>query len=521
MAVPERGSQAERGRLASVPGGEIVALSALYESTQAIGIRASLEETLEEVLNQAEHLIGFEHAALMLYDEYSDTLRVAALRGYGGQREALLRSVHSSNEGLSGWAVQSGKAVRVGDVRVDPRYRKGLPRARSNMAVPLVVGRQVAGVINVESERKHAFSQEHEKLLTVLGAQAALAILAFKSQQALQGRVNQLEALHRISKLSSEAGALGVTLNQMLDVAQEVVPDAQCAILLLDPETDMLRLAAGEGYQAAARYLEIPVGSGVTGRCADTKKIQHLRDLQAPDARHYIPGIPGARSEVAFPMVAEGKTVGVLNAESVETDAFGANEIQTLSLIATQAAAVIRSGQLLEETRRLAITDGLTGLHNRRHFMRQLGENVVRATRYQETVALIMLDLDHFKAVNDQFGHHVGDRVLELLAVALKESVRDSDRAARLGGEEFALLLLRCDRSLAVAIAERVRDRIRHLSVEGIPDSDIDLSASIGIAFFPEDGKDPKELMKAADDALYAAKRAGRDRVVLAESISD
>lgn len=519
MAVPDKHKQGKRGRLASVPGGEIVALSALYESTQAIGVRASLEEILEEVLNQAERLIGFEHAALMLYDEYSDTLRVAALRGYGNQREKLLSSVLSSNEGLSGWAVQSGRAIRVGDVTVEPRYREGLSEARSNMAVPLVVGGQVAGVINVESERKDAFSQEHEKLLTVLGAQAALAILAFKTQQALRGRVAQLEALHRISKLSSKAGALGVTLNQMLEVAQEVVPEAQCAILLLDPEENVLRLAAGEGYQAAARYLEIPVGHGVTGRCAETRKIQHICDLQAPEAHHYIPGIPGAQCELALPMVAEGKTVGVLNAEALEPNAFGANDIQMLSLIANQAAAVIRSGQLLEETRRLAITDGLTGLHNRRHFMRQLGENVARAGRYQETVALIMLDLDHFKAVNDRFGHNVGDRVLELLAVALKDSVRDSDRAARLGGEEFALLLLRCDRSLAMAIAERVRDRIRHLSVEGIPDSEIDLSASVGIAFFPEDGQDPKQLMKAADDALYAAKRSGRDRVVLAESI--
>jgi len=519
VAVPDKRSRAKRGRLASVPGGEIVALSALYESTQAIGIRPSLEETLEEVLTQAERLIGFEHAALMLYDESSDTLRVAALRGYGGQRDKLLRSVLSSSEGLSGWAVQSGRAVRVGDVRVDPRYREGLPMARSNMAVPLVVGRQVAGVINVESERNDAFSQEHEKLLTVLGAQAALAILAFNTQQALRSRVGQLEALHRISKLASEAGALGVTLNQMLEVAQDVVPEAQCAILLLDPEKEVLKLAAGQGYQAAARYLEIPIGRGVTGRCADTRTIQHIRDLHAPDAEHYIPGIPGARCELALPMVAEGKTVGVLNAESVQPDAFGATEIQTLSLIANQAGAVIRGGQLLEETRRLAITDGLTGLHNRRHFIRQLGENVVRATRYQETIALIMLDLDYFKTVNDRYGHHVGDRVLELLAVALKDSVRDSDRAARLGGEEFALLLLRCDRSLAMAIADRVRDRIRHLNVEGIPDSELNLSASVGIAFFPEDGQDPKQLMKAADDALYSAKRSGRDRVVLAESL--
>lgn len=517
--MTDRDSGRPRGRLARVPGGEIVALSALYESTRAIGIRSSLDELLQEVLNQAERLIGFEHAALMLYEESSETLRVARLRGYGDRREELMRSVLSAGEGLCGWAVEHRRSVRVGDVRIDPRYRAGLPEARSNMAVPLVVGRQVAGVINVESERKNAFTEEHEKMLTVLGAQAALAILAFRTQQDLRGRVAQLEALHRISRLASEAGSLGVTLNQMLEIAQEVVPDAHCAILLLDEETEVLRLAAGQGYQAAARYLEIPVGRGVTGRCAASRQTQLLRDLQQAEAAHYIPGIPGARSELALPMIAEGKTVGVLNAESVEPDAFGESAIQTLTLIAHQAAAVIRGGQLLDETRRLAITDGLTGLHNRRHFMRQLDEAVRRAGRYQETMALIMLDLDLFKEVNDRFGHQVGDRVLELLATALRDSVRESDQAARLGGEEFALLLLRCDHDLAIAIADRVRERIRHLALDGIPESDIDLSASVGIAFFPEDGEDPKKLMRAADDALYAAKRGGRDRVVLAEAL--
>lgn len=510
-----------RGRLAGVPGGEIVALSALYESTRAIGIRPSLDDLLQEVLNQAERLIGFEHAALMLFDEAAGTLRVARLRGYGDRRDDLIRTVFSSGEGLCGWAVEHRRSVRVGDVRIDPRYRAGLPEARSNMAVPLIVGRQVAGVINVESERKDAFTEEHEKMLTVLGAQAALAIIAFRTQADLRSRVAQLDVLNRVSRLASEAGSLGVTLNQMLEIAQEIVPDAHCAILLLDDETELLRLAAGQGYQAAARYLEIPVGRGVTGRCAATRQTQLVRDLLGPDAPHYIPGIPGARSELALPMVVEGKTVGVLNAESVEPDAFDKSSIQTLEMIAHQAAAVIRGGQLLDETRRLAITDGLTGLHNRRHFMRQLDEAVRRAGRYQETMALIMLDLDLFKDVNDRFGHQVGDRVLELLAAALRDSVRESDQAARLGGEEFALLLLRCDRDLAIAIADRVRERIRHLALEGIPESDIDLSASVGIAFFPEDGQDPKTLMRAADDALYAAKRSGRDRVVLAEAVPD
>ena len=209
----------------------------------------------------------------------------------------------------------------------------------------------------------------------------------------------------------------------------------------------------------------------------------------------------------------------MFNAESVERSAFGEQEIQTLELVARQVASVVRDAQLLEETRRLAVTDSLTGLHNRRHFTRQLDESVRRSARYGERLALVLLDVDFFKAVNDRFGHQVGDRALQLLAGTLRESVRETDQTARIGGEEFALLLLRCDRALALEIAERVRHQIRGLAIEELPDIDMDLSASVGVAFFPDDGADPKTLMRVADDALYRAKRRGRDQVVLASEL--
>ncbi len=496
------------------------ALEQLYASTRAIGLRDRLDEILDAVLDEAQRLIGAEHAALMLFDERTTTLTTACLRGYGERAEVLRSRALALGEGLSGWAGEHRSAVRVGDVRSDARYVEGLVAARSNLAVPLVVGNQLAGVINVESERTDAFTLEHEKLLTVLGAQAGLAILACRARDDLRERIEQMEALNRISRLASEGGAIGATLNSMLEIAQEVLPKAQCAILLLDMERAVLRVAAGQGYQAVARYLEIPVGRGVTGRCAETGELQVVDDLTDDgDRLDYIQGIPGARSEVAVPLMADGRVIGVFNAESVDPSAFGEQEIQTLVVVARQAASVIRGAQLLEETRRLAVTDPLTGLHNRRHFTRQLEENVRRAQRYGEMLALVLLDLDFFKDVNDRFGHHVGDRALQLLAGALRDSVRESDQAARIGGEEFALVLLRCTKELAMSIAERVRERIRGLAIAELPEVDMALSASVGIAFFPEDGDEPKSLMQSADEALYRAKRLGRDQIILASEL--
>ncbi|MCL7956785.1 MAG: sensor domain-containing diguanylate cyclase [marine benthic group bacterium] len=495
-------------------------LAELYESSRAIGLRDCIDDLLDEVLDQAQRLIGAEHAALMLYDEDTDRLVTACLRGYGTRAGDLRHRTLALGEGLSGWAAWERQAVRVGDVRTDSRYLEGLAKARSNLAVPLVAGNQLAGVLNVESERTDAFSAEHERLLTVLGAQAALAIVACWVQRDLRTRINQMEAVNRISRLAGEGGAIGATLNSMLEIAQEIVPRAQCAILLLDPDKQVLRVAAGQGYQAVARYLEIPVGRGVTGRCVEAGETQVVMDLASEaDELDYIQGIPGAISEVAVPLLADGRIIGVFNAESVQRAAFGEHEVQTLELVARQVASVVRSAQLLEETRRLAVTDPLTGLHNRRHFTRQLDENVRRSARYGERLALVLLDVDFFKTVNDRFGHHVGDRALQLLAGTLAEAVRETDQTARIGGEEFALLLLRCDRDLALSISERVRSQIRELVIDELPDVDMDLSASVGVAFFPDDGADPKTLMRVADDALYRAKRRGRDQVVLASEL--
>jgi diguanylate cyclase (GGDEF)-like protein len=510
--VTEDGQQGSRG---------LGTLDALYESTRALGLHDSLEELLSEVLERARELIGFEHAAVMLLDEETGRLTVEQLTGYGERAPEIREASLVLGQGLTGWAAANRESVRVGDVSQDPRYLPGLAEARSNLAVPLIVGNRVAGVINVESERLDAFTPEHEKLLTVLGTQAALGILAFHAQAQLRQRIDQLSALYRISNLASEAGALGATLNSMLEIAGEVIPQGQSAVLLLDESRKNLRVAAGQGYQAAVRFLEIPVGQGITGRCAQTGLTQVVHDLDSLEDEAYIPGVPGARSEVAVPLIADGLIIGVFNAESVEANAFSDEHVQTLTVIARQAAEVIRGAQLLEETRRLAITDALTGLFNRRHFNQQLEENVGRATRYDEPLGLVFLDVDHFKSVNDKFGHQAGDRCLQALARTLRESVRDSDQIARIGGEEFAILLIRADKELALSIAERLRTRIDDLVLEEDPPLPVDLTASLGVAFFREDGDDPKSLMRSADRALYTAKRLGRNRVVLASEATD
>jgi diguanylate cyclase (GGDEF)-like protein len=173
----------------------------------------------------------------------------------------------------------------------------------------------------------------------------------------------------------------------------------------------------------------------------------------------------------------------------------------------------LKLGETLEALRQLATRDQLTGLLNRREFDRIMEEEQERAWRFGHPLALIMVDLDHFKVVNDTRGHPMGDSVLREVARRLSEQVRTVDRVARLGGEEFGLILMQTDRAGAFEVAQRLCTAIRQEPIFADDPRGLNVTASAGVAALPLDARTSTELVAAADKALYAAKAAGRDRV--------
>jgi diguanylate cyclase (GGDEF)-like protein len=487
-------------------------LDALDEAVRSLGEKQDIGRLLDDVLRRAQSLIGFEHGVLFSADPERGDLAAVRAIGYGERQPRILSMRLALGQGLTGWAAQQRQAVRSGDVRSDPRYLQGLPEARSNLVVPLVVSDELVGVLSVESSRPDAFDEDDERLLRVLGTYAALVLVDHRNEERLQQRLGQLQALYRISRIASEREDLDAVLEAMLDVTQELLPDSSIAILLVDHQKRALRVRAERGYMDDVNELEIPIGKGVTGRCAQSGQPFVIDDVTRE--ADYIPGIPDSRSEIAIPLVAEGRVIGVLNAESRRLAAYGPDQARALSVIAQQAAVVLRSAQLYEEAHRLAITDPLTGLFNRRHFLTQLEETLKRARRYRQTFAVALLDLDGLKAINDRLGHGAGDRALESVGQALREWVRDTDVIARIGGDEFAALLLQVDGPAAAVTIERLRDTVRDRALrEG--DELLHLTLSGGVALYPAHGGDSEALLARADAALYAAKNLGRDRVVI------
>lgn len=261
-------------------------------------------------------------------------------------------------------------------------------------------------------------------------------------------------------------------------------------------------------------------GSVVHRACAE-HRTQLVGTLSADDAA--LAGLlPGARNLLVVPLLSEGRGIGVVVAEHGMRRG-GRIEQQVLSSVerfADHGALALRAAQLLVALHRLATVDGLTGAANRRAFDEALAAEVSRADRAveaagpgqaeQQQVALLLLDIDHFKTVNDTFGHQVGDDVLRQVAAVLMAAGREFDTVARYGGEEFAVIVPGCDSAAARAIAERLRLQVQKAETL------VPVTVSIGVSLAPLHADSPDVLVKTADDALLTAKAAGRDQVVVA-----
>ena len=212
----------------------------------------------------------------------------------------------------------------------------------------------------------------------------------------------------------------------------------------------------------------------------------------------------------AVPLIYRDRLTGVLMVRADDCSrVWQENEILLMRTVADQVAVAVNHARLFAETQHMALTDGLTGCFNRRSFEMQLKRDLHMATRMRHPLSLIMLDLDHFKSVNDTHGHDAGDLALRLIADALRQELRGVDTAARYGGEEFAVILPQAGTEGALSVAERLRSRLETLEIPGVGS----VTASFGIATFPIHAGSRDLLVTTADRALYQAKHSGRNRV--------
>ena len=289
------------------------------------------------------------------------------------------------------------------------------------------------------------------------------------------------------------------------------------SVLVLDPASGNLIHREGHGLSGAERTISFQPGEGVAGWVAQRGRAACIADIRRdPRFVRKTAQRRSIRSLLCVPVKLEGKVVGVLTVTSSRPRAFDAGDARLLGMLAAQVALDLENARL----EALASRDPLTGIANRRRFDELLERLLVDAHRTRTPLSIALMDLDHFKTVNDVYGHPEGDRVLRMSVERWQGAVRAVDVLARLGGEEFAVVIPAADAARAKEVAERLRLRlvqkpfpVRRGTVQ------LPITVSIGVAVSARGAGTPASLLSRADSALYRAKREGRNRVVVSGGV--
>jgi len=410
--------------------------------------------------------------------------------------------IYVEGPGIARWAFRHACPAIVPDVREDVRSSGAGKTIRSFMAVPIIGRKGPIGVVDVASERVAAFDEQDLEVVTTLAGQIATAISALR-------RRDSLTRIYSFGQRLAAASTRPQVVTSTLDFLVEQF-DFELSNILLAAEEGMLEIAGLRGPYHQGRFdvgASVPSGEGIVGWVAENRRPLLVPNVES-DAR-YVESLSGTRSELAVPVLFSGSMLGVINVESQQAAFFDGEDRQLLEVVANHLAIALSNLASQDTLREQAIRDPLTGLFNRHYFNSIIAAELSRADRYERPMALMMIDIDGFRVVNNEFGHLRGDDVLCEIARMLEENVRGADRVIRYGGDEFLVLMPETDgKGDAQLVSDRLRTRIREIPKRaGIEGLTIDLS----IGLYTREAKDERSLeaiLEEVDRRMYADKRA-------------
>jgi diguanylate cyclase (GGDEF)-like protein len=335
----------------------------------------------------------------------------------------------------------------------------------------------------------------------------------------LQRTVDELAVLNEIGKALTSSLDIGEVMHLILAKVSELLKPRNWSLLLRDQQTGELyfKAAVGAGSEMLM-HLRLQRGEGIAGWVAEHNAPLIVDDVNADPrfaARFDKTSRFHTKSILCVPLAIKGRVLGVIELVNGEGDGgFSTEDLRILSTVAEFSAIAIENAQNFTKVQELTVLDDHTGLFNSRHLKRTLDQEIVRATRFGHPVSLVFFDLDHFKRVNDTYGHQAGSKLLAEIGRLLLGTLRSTDVPVRYGGDEFVVLLPETSKDQAMECAKRLRSEISHwkfLSEETY--GPLHITASLGVASFPDDARAPEELLRRADDAMYRVKAERRDGV--------
>ena len=479
----------------------------LYDASQAVLSTFDLDEVLNQVLAIVRDYFHLQHGSIMLLDETSQKLLV---RAHFGDSEMVPGFFVPFGKGITGAAAKARRPIYSPDVTADSRYINNVDSTRSELAVPLMVRDEVVGVLDCQSDLPAFFDNETVDLLTLFATQASIGLLNAKLYSQLQRRAAQLEAINAIAKRTTVELDLKELLDRLCTQLPQSFPVQSVSIFLRDEDGDLI-LRAQQGELPSRLKLGEVLPHSYACTLHEDAHAPYCGDPSECPATCF----PEGHTEVCLPLVSFGENIGLLVCATAQDKSFLANDIQALESVADILATATQNARYVDRVRQLAYRDGLTGVFNRRYFESRLVDEVTRAARYGGGVSVLMIDLDHFKKINDDFGHMLGDDVLREVSAIFVRNLRKVDVVCRYGGEEFAIVLPATQGASAASVANKLRRAVANSHFPGVP---YPVTVSVGVSEFPANGITRDDIVRSADSALYEAKEAGRNRVCLAST---
>ena len=473
-------------------------------------------ETLDRMMGLLEETFGYKYPSVYVWD--GRALQLGAQRNYRFPIHTV-----TPDKGVIGRIVRTGKPAFLPDARSDPDFLSADPEVMSEIGIPLLAGGELLGILNVESSGEHRLDEDDFSMMQIVGDRLAAALALGRERQKLTERADLLDRLTTFSTVLSASLDPATMDGDVASGASVVIPADSVVIVNREETTGSYRISAVAGGDPSVVGQTIEPGEGISGRAIVARSvtvIDRLERKQFPKAVSKAK-VPDTVAAMAAPMVIGDEIAGVVTwLRGDLTKPFSAQEREVAALLASKVGLALANARLHQKTRDAAITDPLTGIHNRRHFDAALErEDAIRQRVPAEKRGMrsaILFDLDHFGSVNKRFGHQIGDRVLRLFADTLKTRVRGSDLMARYGGEEFVVILAGASRDEAIGIAEQVRAAFSKQSVDTGTGQRLTSTVSAGCSTLEPWEVEGTLLLERADVALAMAKAGGRDQVVAA-----
>ena len=472
-------------------------------------------EVLDRALGVLVDRFGYSYVSIYIAD--GDHLVLGGQRGYDQPIESF-----DGTAGVMGRVMRSHELAFVPDVSQDPDYIAVFEEVTSEICAPLLIDGQFLGALNIES--KSQLDRTDRDLVATLAGRVATVVALGRDRHALAERAAVFRNLHEFTQAVSGTLDLDRMGAALVDGVRRVVPSDLVVLTALDQESGRYRVRAiTDLTDASLLGREVRPGEGLAGRAIRdrTVVIDGSFSTEQFPASYRDEIEPRTMLGAGIPLIRDSAVVGALSIVRNDVDdLFRPIDREAMELLAGHSALALTNAYLHAEVEQLAIRDPLTDLYNRRYFDEAV-ERLIGSWHRSEgpgrkPISAIVFDLDHFGDFNKQHGHQVGDLVLRTFAGILRDRFRSTDLVARLGGEEFIVVLEGASRSEAERVADEVRTALKSTGLVNEDGEKLTVTVSAGCTELEDRLGTRESLLRTADVALFMAKRAGRDRVVAA-----